>query len=77
MMVFCNIFVLEFRVMKMITLQFPDTVQMTKFIDDYHLTNIQANSKACMVTGEISIKNINLARNHYQAIVHTHAFIGD
>ena len=61
--------------MKMITLQFPDTVQMTKFLDDHHLTNVQTNSQTFIVTGEISIKDINLALNHYQAIVHTHAFV--
>jgi hypothetical protein len=74
MIVFFNIFALDMWVMKMITLQFPDTIQMTKFIIDNNITKVQTNSNTCIVTGEISIENINLARNNYQAFVHTHAF---
>lgn len=61
----------------MITLQFPDRIQMTKFIIDNNITKVQTNSQNCIVTGEISIKNINLARLNYQAVVHTHAFLSE
>ena len=63
--------------MKMITLQFPDAIQMQKFIVDNNITQVQTNSKTCIVTGEISIKNIIIARTSYGAYVHTHAFISE